>query len=459
MSLFLELLHLLDARQRRGFVLAQALALLMAVFTLAGVAAVVPFFAVLADRQLISRNPLLSWLYQHLGFTTQHSFVVALGIGLLAIVLLGDVINMVGGLVLNRFAHRVGHRFAVTLFDEYLHRGLQFHLASNSATLFNHVVWAVTRGTTGMLQTYLLLVANIATSVLIVSSILIIHPLIALTAAAALCGSYGLVYLLARQRLLRNGLLESRYIEERTRVASEAFGAIREIIVLNAQGFFRRKFAQSSAAIDRAALSSSAIAHSPRHILDLMIAVPLVAAALRSINQGQSAAEWLAQLSFLGFAAYRLLPALQQIFHGAVKIRGDRAAFNRIAADLRIACRTERRPARSPDAIKWQGRPFGQIALKNVQFRYAADRPLALRDVDLVIPAGATVALVGPSGSGKTTLAELILGLLTPTGGVVEVDDIQLTARNIADWQSIIAYVPQHVFLFDASLAENIALA
>jgi HlyD family secretion protein len=459
MSLFLDLWRLLDTRQRRGFVLAQVLALVMAVFTLAGVAAVVPFFAVLADRQLISRNPLLAGLYRHLGFATEQGFVIALGIGLLAVVLLGDAINMVGGVVLNRFAHRVGHRFAVTLFDDYLHRGLQFHLGANSSTLFNHVVWAVTRGLTGMLKTYLLLVANIATSTLIVGSILVIHPLIALTAAAALGGSYGLVYLLARQRLLRNGLLESRYTEERTRIASEAFGAIREIIVLNAQAFFRRKFAHSCAAIDHAELSSHAIAHSPRHILDFLIAVALVAAALLSIDQGRSAGEWLAQVTFLGFAAYRLLPSLQQIFHGVVKIRGDRAAFNRIVADLRIACRTERRPQRSPDAINWQGRPFGQIALRNVQFRYAADRPLALRDVHLVIPAGATVALVGHSGSGKTTLAELILGLLSPTAGVVEIDDIPLTLTNCADWQSTIAYVPQHVFLFDASLAENVALA
>src|SRR5215469_7295525 len=108
MSLFLQLWRLLDTRQRRGFVLAQALALLMAVSTLAGVAAVVPFFAVLADRQLIDRNPLLSWLYGHLGFTTQHAFLAALGVGLLSVVLLGNAINMVGSLVLSRFAQRVG---------------------------------------------------------------------------------------------------------------------------------------------------------------------------------------------------------------------------------------------------------------------------------------------------------------------------------------------------------------
>src|SRR5262252_810112 len=111
MSPFLELWRLLDARQRRGFVLAQVLALVMAVFTLAGVAAVVPFFAVLADTQLISRNPVLAWLYRHLGFATPHDFIIALGVGLLVVVLLGNVINMVGAHVLNWFAYRVGQRF------------------------------------------------------------------------------------------------------------------------------------------------------------------------------------------------------------------------------------------------------------------------------------------------------------------------------------------------------------
>jgi ATP-binding cassette subfamily B protein len=79
--------------------------------------------------------------------------------------------------------------------------------------------------------------------------------------------------------------------------------------------------------------------------------------------------------------------------------------------------------------------------------------------VQLTIPARSTVAFVGPTGSGKTTLAELILGLLSPTAGVVEVDGIPLSANNLVDWQSTVAYVPQHAFLFDASLAENVALA
>jgi ABC-type multidrug transport system fused ATPase/permease subunit len=408
---------------------------------------------------LIIRNPLLAWAYRHFEFTSERSFVVALGIAVLTIVVLGNVISVWGASALNRFAHRVGHQFCVALFDEYLHRSLQFHLATNSATLFNHVVWAVTRGTTGMLQSFLLLLTNGATSVLIIGAIVFIHPLIAVTAAVALCGSYGLVYLLARQRLLRNGMLESRHNEERAKIASEAFGAMREIIVLNGQKFFRERFAHSSVALARAALNTNTIAHSPRYILEAIVAAALVAGATMSIGRDRSSGEWLAELSFLGFAAYRLLPSLQQIFHGVVKIRGDRAAFHRIAADLDAARRTDGRIVRTADAATWQGRPHAAIALHGVQFGYTTGHSPAIRDVQLTIPAGATVAFVGPSGSGKTTLAELILGLLCPTGGTIEVDGIPLSASNRGDWQSTIAYVPQHAFLFDASLAENVALA
>ena len=117
-----------------------------------------------------------------------------------------------------------------------------------------------------------------------------------------------------------------------------------------------------------------------------------------------------------------------------------------------------RPPAREP-ALSWQGRPQHDIRLQRVDFRYAADRPLALRGVTLRIAAGTTVGLVGPSGCGKTTLVEIILGLLVPANGTVIVDGIAIDESTRAPWQAAIGYVPQQSYLFDASLAENVALA
>ncbi len=462
MSLVTDIWRLLDRRQRRELVLLHAATLVMAASTLAGIAAVVPFFAVLGDPASIDRKVTLSWLFRHFGFSDQRDFLIALGVSFLALVLLANAINLAGSIAMNRFAHRIGNHFCVALFDEYIHRDHQFHMASNSATLFNNIAWEASRGITGILQSFFILSTNAVTCLMIMVSVIFVNPMIAFAAVAALTSSYGLIYLLARQRLLNNGTLESLYTEERTKTVSETLGAIREIIVSGSQTFFRERFERSSLALSRATLNTHAISQSPRPILECIVVAGLVGAALLLVNRGEQGRLWLAQLSFLGFAAYRLLPALQQIFHAIVKIRGDRVAFAIIADDLRCASRERRNETKTglvSSRTAWLGRPRDEILLTQVNFRYAADRPLAIRQVTLKICAGTTVGLVGPSGSGKTTVAELILGLLAPTSGTIAIDGVVLNSGNRADWQATIGYVPQHPFLFDASLAENIAPA
>jgi ABC-type multidrug transport system fused ATPase/permease subunit len=184
----------------------------------------------------------------------------------------------------------------------------------------------------------------------------------------------------------------------------------------------------------------------------------LVGTALFLVGRGGETGPWLAQLTYLGFAAYRLLPALQQVFHALVRIRADRVAFQHVADDLRRACAPQERASRTLNMESWRGRPFRHIQLDDVTFHYGGDRPRAIRGVTLRIDAGTTVGLVGPSGSGKTTLCELILGLLVPTSGTLAVDGVVLDATNRLDWQSTIAYVPQDIFVFDTTLAQNIAV-
>ena len=92
-----------------------------------------------------------------------------------------------------------------------------------------------------------------------------------------------------------------------------------------------------------------------------------------------------------------------------------------------------------------------------MSFRYSTDDVLAIRDVSLEIPRGALVGFVGANGSGKTTLADLMMGLLQPQTGCIEVDGITLDRENLPAWRASVAHVPQQVFLFDASLRENIA--
>jgi HlyD family secretion protein len=170
---------------------------------------------------------------------------------------------------------------------------------------------------------------------------------------------------------------------------------------------------------------------------------------------------WLGELTFVAFAAYRLLPILQQVFAATVRIRADRGAFDLIAPDLRrtravrsnaVATRVDRLPD-----TWWQQRPREEIRFKDVSFQYAPDRRWALESVDLRIAARSTVGFVGANGSGKTTLMDLLAGLLLPTKGELQIDGVALNVADRAAWHARIAYVPQNIFLLDSSIAQNIA--
>jgi ATP-binding cassette, subfamily B, bacterial PglK len=461
MTLFADFWGILTPEQRRSILTMQVVSTAMAFSTVSGIAAIAPFFAVLGRPDFIDHNAALHWLYTQGGFSSNRGFIVALGFAFIVVMLIANLINVLGSLAMSRLALRIGTELQSTLFGEYLSRPYAFHTRANSTTLFNNILHETARVTNGILLSAFLLVTNLVTAFFIILSILLLKPVIALAMIAGLAGGYALIYFVLRKRLLQLGQTQSRSAIEQGQILHESFGAIKEIIVLQVQNFFHVRFERASESFSRAAAHSQVVAQNPRHLMECVAAVGLVSLALVLGGREDGVGPWLGQLTFLAFAAYRLLPTLQQVFAASVHIRADHAALAVIAPDLRRAraAMHATSPATSTSTDHaWQERPEREIRLEAVSFRYGPDQPWVLKGVTLQIPALAAVGIVGVNGSGKTTLVDLIVGLLAPTQGRVEVDGIALHDDNRAAWQSRIAYVPQSIFLLDSSIAQNIAL-
>jgi ATP-binding cassette, subfamily B, bacterial PglK len=432
----------------------QLLSVVMALSTLGGVAAVLPFFTALADPGAISHSAIAAAVSSSLHLDAV-SFVMVLGAAFVLSVLIANTVSLLGMLAINRFAGQVADTLCARLFAEYLHRDYGFHARNSGSTLAGKVQEGA-RVTAGLAQQALLLGTSVVTIALVLFAIVLVNSIVALLAIASLGAGYGGIYVAVRTRLARNGQTESSHHAERMRTVNESFGAIKEVTVLRAQDLFIEQFTRQSHYISKAATNTLAISQSPKYVLECFTVVCLVGVALYLRNYSPAQSAWMAQLSFVGFAAYRLLPALQQAFAAIVKLRSDRAAFAAIETDLRgipSAC----------DVVdvaqdrSWRGLPHREIRLCDVGFRYAPDRPPALSDISLVIPAGTIVGFMGANGSGKTTLVDLVSGLLLPQSGHIEIDGCRLDRSSCRAWQSTIAYVPQQVYLLEATLAENIA--
>jgi HlyD family secretion protein len=287
---------------------------------------------------------------------------------------------------------------------------------------------------------------------------LLFDSAVALAMIATLAAGYVGIYLAVRNRLLRCGRVQTESVIEQTRVVNETFGAIKEVLAFGVQDFFRGRFERASRGVASAVVHTQQVSQTPRPVMECVAVAGLVGLALALSGREQGIGPWLGQLTFAGFAAYRLLPTLQQAFAALVKVRAARAGFAAIAPDLRAARARRSRPTPVETDPSWLERPHQEIVLEQVTFRYAPDRPAAVDGVSLRIAARTAVGLVGANGSGKTTLVDLVAGLLVPNAGEVRVDGIALDEGNRAAWRRRIAYVPQHIFLMDTSIAQNIAL-
>lgn len=455
LGLALRVWRLLDAVQQRRCVLVLLLSIVSACVTLVGITGVTPFFAVLADPSVIERTPALVALQQALAVETPQGLLIWLGAGFVVLLLLTNVTDYAALLSIGRLSQSVGARLHTLLFDEYLHRDLEFHRRSNGAALTARVVYEVGR-TVGVVQSGLALVAGTVSIVLIVGAVVVISPVVAAAATVLFAVSYALVYGVVRRRLVRNGVAITRHARQRAQVIAESFASIEDVILYRGQRELTARVERHSAELAAAQADTPAIAASPKYVLECVTGAGLVAAALW-IHGGAGGGRLLPELAFLGLAAYRLLPAFQRVFAASARLRSERAAFDGIADDLHRARRRTAAMLPAVDGDRWRGRPRRLIRLVDVSYCHSPERASGVSNVSLEIPAGAVVGLVGPNGAGKTTLAGIVLGLLAPQTGRIEIDGETLDDANRDAWRATVAHVPQRIALLDATIAENIA--
>jgi ABC-type multidrug transport system fused ATPase/permease subunit len=183
---------------------------------------------------------------------------------------------------------------------------------------------------------------------------------------------------------------------------------------------------------------------------------------LYSLRFSGDVRDMLPVLSLYVFAGYRLMPSLNELFTTAVLMRFNQSALNHLRDDLkgpepehelhkltvdRVKEETERKPLPLRNAL----------VLRDISFIYPNAEIASLESINLTIQPHTVVGFVGETGAGKTTLVDLVLGLLSPTSGVLEVDGEPLTGDRILRWQRSCGYIPQVIFLSDDTIRANIA--
>ena len=156
-------------------------------------------------------------------------------------------------------------------------------------------------------------------------------------------------------------------------------------------------------------------------------------------------------ISLYVFAGYRLMPALQQIYGSFTQLTFIGPSINILSNDIKNLKIYNSNQDQSVFSLN------KSIKLKNIFYSYPNTSRIALKNININVLAKSVVGLVGTTGSGKTTVVDIILGLLEPQKGTIEIDGHIITKKNSRSWQRSLGYVPQHIYLADDTIAANIA--
>jgi ABC-type multidrug transport system fused ATPase/permease subunit len=334
-----------------------------------------------------------------------------------------------------------------------------YFLQRNSGDLLKKVLGDVLNYTTGVLLPILDMVARTVTTVLLLATLFLVQPVIALSAAIGLGGFYAITFrLLARKRREVDENLRKHSIGY-YREANQMLGGIKPVKVQRAEEHFLARFAGHSAIIAKMG-ARMAVFNSARYIVEPLAFGGLVVAVLLLAVKGRDFSDILPNLAVMALAGYRLLPAIQLLYTQLTQVSSMRHAVDEVYDEF-VEAETDGSvsPATSSDAMA-RARPLrwnDSITLREISFRYPDASRLVLEEFSLTIAKNISLGVIGPTGSGKSTFVDLLLGLYQPTTGEILIDDKPLTPALVPAWQASIGYVPQDIFLIDDTIARNIA--
>jgi ABC-type multidrug transport system fused ATPase/permease subunit len=451
-SLLIQLSGYIGKKRWCQFLYLFLLMLLSSFAEIISIGSILPFLGALTVPERLFEIPFLSIFFHKFGLVKHDQLLVPLTVTfVLAIVIASSV-----RLALLRFSLQlsfiIGADLSSEIYRKTLHQPYDVHVRRNSSEVIGVMTAKLDTVIYNVIIPMITLASSIVMLVIVTITLGVIRPDLVLTVLLTGGGIYLLVYKITSQRLQRNSNTIADSTSLRIKSLQEGLSGIRDILIEGNQQTYCDAYRAADLQLRSAQASNSLVSQSPRHIVEA-IGIVMIALVASFMFAGSDNSDLVIPIiGVIALGVQRMLPVLQQLYVNWTNIRGSQQSLKDVLALL-----DQEVPfylTNSPQRLVF----VKEIVLDNVSFRYRPDEPWVFKDLNLVIYRGSRVGILGQTGGGKSTLLDLIMGLLEPTQGHLQIDEQTIIGEAVRKWQKLIAHVPQSIYLSDASIANNIAL-
>lgn len=454
MKIFKKILFFLSPQEKQKANLILILILIMALTDMIGVASIMPFMAVLTNPGIIETNSALNKLFDLLnifGVNAINEFIFVLGILVFVLLIFSLSLKAITSYFQYRFIMMRDYSIGKRLIETYLRQPYSWFLDKNSAELGKSILSeAALIAQQGIGPLMNLIAQGAVTFALIILLILVDFKLTLIISLVIGGAFFSIAYFFTK---FINRIGKERFItnQQRFKIVNEAFGAFKEAKLGGLEDFFIKKYSHNAFKNAKHQASMSILGELPRFFIEAVAFGGMLLLVLYIISQNGIFVDAIPLISVYAFAGYRLIPSIQKVYNAINSLKFADTAITNLYLDLKNLNTSEIN-------VDQKILQFNKsITLNNISYCYPNSSRFSLKDVKITIPVRKTIGIIGATGSGKTTIVDIILGLLDAQKGTLEIDNNIISKKNIKNFQRLIGYVPQNIFLTDDTIASNIA--
>ena len=423
------------------------------------VTVILPFMQVVLNPSQVMEKPFVKVACRFLGIESDRTFLVFLALLIAAMYIFKNLFLILEYNVQYRFVYNNKFALQQRLLHTIINRPYQYFLKATSGEIMR-LVHGDVEAAFDVLVNLLNLFTELIVSFMLITTILIVSPVITLCIAGVLFILVAAIYLFVRPRQTEAGKTAQRAETGKNKWLLQSVQGIKEIKVNSKEKFFEKQYAHFGLLANVSRRKSQILTMMPRYFIEAVSMASMFIAVAVFLYFGADFEVIVPTLTVVAMAAIRILPSTNRISYTMSNISFQMTYFNTFMDNIndidgkggRLTTEGETKIAGEHVVMPHMKE---QIEFKNIEFAYSADSDAVLKKANMTIRKGESVGIIGESGAGKTTAVDIILGLLVPQSGDILIDGVDIRS-DMHGWLSQVGYIPQMIFMMDGSIRENI---